>query len=111
MFKDVVLLNRFDNNYDEDYTLSVERKVDEIRAEALKIVQKINPKIQYVVDRRSINDYSERIWDYPGKWYLYFKLPDGFRRKEELIHAIVEETLQYFSKNGNENVISNNKCK
>ena len=89
----------FDNNYEENYTLSVERNVDEIRAEALKLVQRTHPEIICVVDRRSINDYSERIWDYPGKWYLYFKLPNGFRRKEDLIRAIAEETIQYFTKN------------
>lgn len=86
------------DSYDEDYTLEVEREVDELRAEALKLVQKTHPEIEHVFDRRSIYDYSERVWDYPGKWYLYFTLPNGFKRKEELILAIADETIRYFSK-------------
>ncbi len=86
------------DRYDEDYREEVEKEVDEIRAAALTIVQKTHPEIAHVIDRRSIEDYSERIWDYPGKWYLYFKLPHGFDRKEELICAIAEETIRYFTK-------------
>ena len=29
---------------------------------------------------------------------MYFKLPGGFKRKTELILAIAEETIDYFSK-------------
>lgn len=80
--------------YDEAYVKEVEREVDELRAEALKLVRKLHPECEYVVDRRSIYDYSERFWDYPGQWYLSFKLPGGYRNKQELILAIAEETIR-----------------
>ena len=83
--------------YEESYLRSVEEQVDRIRETALRRVQQIRPDIQYVVDRRTIDDYCDKIWDYPGVWYVSFTLPKGFRREEELISAIVEETLQYFS--------------
>ena len=50
-----------------------------------------------MVDRRTVYDYSESVWDYTGKWYLYFRLPDGFCGKEELILAIAEDTIRYYS--------------
>lgn len=81
-----------------EYFDSVAKKVDEIRDAALHIVQKTHPEIKYVIDRRTIDDYSYKTWDYPGKWYLGFKLPNGFRSKEKLIEAIVADTIQYFSK-------------
>ena len=64
---------------------------------ALKLIQKIYPEVTYVIDNRSIDDYSQKTWEYPGKWYLYFKLPDGFHGKEELIHAIAQETIRYYT--------------
>ena len=86
------------DDYDEGYVRSVEREIDEIRAAALKQVQTLRPEIEVVIDRRTFDDYCDKIRDYPGKWYTYFRLPEGFRRKEELISAIARETIQYFSK-------------
>ena len=86
------------DDYEEGYVRSVEKEVDEIRAAALRLVQTIRPEIEAVIDRRTLDDYSEKIWDYPGKWSLYFRLPAGFRSREELIAAIARETLAYFSK-------------
>ena len=86
------------DRYDEGYAKEVEREVEALRAEALRLVQQTHPEIEHAVDRRSIDDYCERVWDYPGQWYLYFKLPGGFRRKEELILAIAEETVRYHTK-------------
>lgn len=83
--------------YDEDYLSEVEKEIDEIRNEALKAVQRTHPEIKAVTDRRTVYDYCERVWDYPGKWYMYFKLPSGFKRKEELILAIARDTIDYFT--------------
>ncbi len=86
------------DRYDEGCRKEVEREIDEIRAEALKLVQKTHPEIPCVIDHRTVYSYSEMVWDYPGQWYMYFKLPGGFKRKTELILAIAEETIDYFSK-------------
>ena len=85
------------DDYDEGYVSSVEREIDGIRAAALKLVRTLHPEIEVVIDRRTFDDYCDKIWDYPGKWYTYFKLPAGFRKKEELITAIAQETIRYFS--------------
>ena len=87
-------------DYEESYIAEVEKEVDGIRSAALISVQKTHPEIEHVIDRRTLDDYSEKIWDYPGKWYPYFKLPNGFQNKEELVRAIAEETVRYYQKNG-----------
>lgn len=76
----------------------VEEEVDRIREKALRIVQQTRPDIEHVVDRRSIYDYCERQWDYPGKWYAYFTLPGSFKSEDEVVLAIAEDTIDYFSK-------------
>ena len=85
-------------DYDDSYIIEAEKEVEAIRDAALQIVQKTHPEIKYVLDRRTIDDYSCKTWDYPGKWYYKgFKIPDGFHSKEELINAIAVETIQYFN--------------
>ena len=59
-------MDNFDKDYEESYTVAVEKEVDEIRTEALKTVQKQYPEIEHVIDNHSIDDYSEKLWDYPG---------------------------------------------
>ena len=84
---------------DMEYFDEAEKAVESIREAALRIVQLTHPEIKYVVDRRPIDDYSYKTWDYPGKWYYAgFKLPSGFRNKEDLIRSIAEDTIQHFSK-------------
>lgn len=77
-----------------------ERIVANIRDAALQKVQKTHPEIEYVIDRRTIDDYCHKQWDYPGAWYSRgFKLPDGFKNKDELIDAIADETIRFFAAN------------
>lgn len=84
--------------YEESYLRSVEKQVEAIRATALRRVQALRPDIAFVVDRRTIDDYCDKSWDYPGVWYVSFTLPKGFRRKEDVIDRIVRDTLDYFDK-------------
>lgn len=90
------------DKYDEGYVKEAEREIEEIRAAALKKAQKTHPEIRYVYDRRSFDDYCEKTWDYPGKWYVSFRLPQGYETKEELIDALAEETVRHFKQNGAE---------
>ncbi len=84
--------------YEENYLKKVEDKVDEIRRKAQEIARTVNPNVAFAVDKRTINDYCGKQWDYPGVWYTYFRYPDGFRNDQELIHSIVTDTLAYFSR-------------
>ena len=87
------------DKYDESFFEEAEKDVDRIRKAALKLVQITHPEIAYVVDRRTIDDYAMKSWDYPGQWYyMGLKLPDGFRSEEELIRQIAEDTISYFDK-------------
>ena len=87
---------------DIEYIEKLEKEVDELRQAALNKARLTDPDIQYAVDRRSVDDYCLMTWDYPGKWYYAgFKLPDGFRTKDELIDAIARDTVRYFSENKN----------
>ena len=82
-----------------EYWEAAEKDVGEVRDAALKKVQQTHPDVKFVIDRRSIDDYCYKTWEYPGKWYYAgLKLPNGFSSKEELIDAIAEETIRYFSK-------------
>lgn len=85
------------SEYDENYTKEVEKEIEKIRAKALKIVQNTHPEINTVIDNRTIYDYSESVWDYPGKWYLYFKLPNGFNNEIELALSIAKDTIDFFT--------------
>ena len=82
--------------YDEGYLRNTEEKVDRIREKALQLVRVIHPEIECVIDRRTLDDYCEKIWDYPGQWYVSFKLPKGFDSEEKLIRTIADETIRYF---------------
>ena len=81
---------------DADYWNEVEDKVEKIRTRALAVARVIDPDVEFVIDRFSVDDYSEKHWDYPGKWYVEFRLPDGFKSEEEVIKDIVEETLRFY---------------
>ena len=78
-----------------NYMEHVERQVEAIRDAALQKVRQVYPDATFVVDNRTLDDYSYRQWDYPGAWYVGFQLPEGFRKKEALIDAIAEETIKY----------------
>lgn len=87
----------YDDEYDESCIAGAERDVGEIRDAALKKVRETHPEIEYVIDRRSIDDYALLSWEYPGKWYyMGLKLPDGCKSKNELIDEIAAETIRYF---------------
>ena len=87
------------NEYDESYIIATESAVTRIRDAALRKVQITHPEIRYVIDRHTVDDYSMKTWDYPGKWYYAgFRLPKGFRSEEELIDGIARETIRYFCK-------------
>ena len=85
--------------YEDNFYELAERDVKELRDTALKRVQSTYPEIKFVIDRRTIDDYAYKTWDYPGKWYYAgFKMPKGFHSKEDIINTIVKDTLQYFHK-------------
>ena len=82
-----------------EYIGELEKEVEEIRKAALDKVQRTHPEIKFVIDRRTIDDYCYKTWDYPGKWYYSgFRLPKEFRTKDELIDAIANDTIRHFSK-------------
>lgn len=82
-----------------EYIEQDEKKIAEIRAEALRRAKLINPKVLFAIDSRTIDDYIEKKWDYPGAWYSQgFRLPKGFKNEEELIEDIADHTVKYFQK-------------
>ncbi|MBO6002292.1 MAG: hypothetical protein J6P53_02220 [Mailhella sp.] len=87
------------DQYDEGSVIQAENEVEAIRSAALEKVRKLHPEINHVIDRRTIDDYCYKSWEYPGKWYYSgFTLPKGFHSKEELIDDIAAETIRYFMK-------------
>ena len=62
---------------------------DNIHAEALRRVQCIRPHIKTVVDRYSVGEYFQQVWDYPGAWYTVVAIPKGVKSREALIDTIM----------------------
>ena len=74
-----------------------EKTVEEIRSAAHKKARAILPEAEYAVDRRTIDDYCIKVWEYPGAWYSRgFALPEGFHSTDELVDDIASETVRYF---------------
>ena len=92
---------------EDNYLKDVEEDVQKLREAALKQAQAINPKVRFVVDNRTIGDYSERVWDYPGAWYVYFSLPKGVKNKQQMIEIIVRDTLAYYEQAERKNAPQN----
>ena len=84
--------------YDEGYLRNTEKKIEQLRERALQKVRQTFPMAAFVIDRRTLDDYSDKIWDYPGQWYICFKLPKGFDSEEALIERIVADTLEYYQR-------------
>lgn len=80
------------------YLKDVEEDVNKLREAALQQAQAINPNVTFVVDNRTLGDYCEQVWDYPGAWYTYFSLPKGIKNKKHLIEILVRDTLAYFDR-------------
>ena len=66
---------------------------NEIHKEALKRVQKIDPRIETVTDPYPVEAYFQQNWDYPGKWYTIVAVPEDAGGREALIDIIVRESL------------------
>ena len=69
---------------------------DELHREALAKVKQSFPQADSVVDRFSVYDYLQEHWDYPGKWYTYVAIPQGFRSRDEFVNEIVNNTLAHY---------------
>ena len=63
---------------------------------ALRKVREIIPEADTVIDRNPVETYFQNVWDYPGKWYLYVAIPEGFRSRAALIDSIVNDTLEFY---------------
>ena len=84
--------------YDEGYLRSTEEKIERLHDRALQEVRRVFPQAAFVIDKRTLDDYSDKIWDYPGQWYVCFRLPKGFDSEEALIERIVADTIAYYQK-------------
>ena len=84
------------DKYDEGYLRRAEQKVEELRQMALKKARAVVPAAEYAVDPRLTDDYYDKVWDYPGVWYVSFRLPDGFKSEEAVIEDIAANTIRHY---------------
>lgn len=68
---------------------------EEIHHEALAKVRAVCPAAKSVVDRYSVEDYFQKVWDYPGQWYTMVAIPEGAGGRKALIDRIVRDTLEH----------------
>lgn len=64
-----------------------------VHEEALERIRLVNPVIGSVIDPYRVEDYYQWNWEYPGVWYLYVAIPDGYRSREAFIRFLVKNTL------------------
>ena len=64
-----------------------------VHREALAIVRRTRPDVTEVIDRHPVEDYFQKMWDYPGKWYTVVAIPYGYRNRQALVNQIVRDTL------------------
>ncbi len=65
----------------------------EIHREALALARQQYPEIDTVVDRHGAEDYFQKHWDYPGKWYTIVAIPYGYRSRAALVKALAEQSV------------------
>lgn len=82
--------------YSEKDLKDAARFREHIHKEALEKLKKINPKFDTVIDRNSVESYFEEKWEYPGAWYLYVSIPQGYKSRDDLVNALVRDTLKYY---------------
>lgn len=66
---------------------------DECHREALAIIRKTRPDITEAVDSHPVEDYFQRTWEYPGRWYTVVAIPEGYRSREAFVDHLVRDTL------------------
>ena len=86
------------DNFDEDSLKGTQKKIEALRSRALEKARIFCPQAEFYVDKRLENEYYEEHYDYPGKLYVWFRLPKGFASEEELVEAIARDTVEYYSK-------------
>ena len=84
------------DNYDEGYLRIFDEKLEGIYNLALERARKTVPEAEYVIDKRTMDDYMTKVWDYPGAMYVKFTLPAGFDSEEALIENLASETVKYY---------------
>lgn len=68
----------------------------EIHEKVLEKVRLVNPYIDSVIDPYRVEDYFQWNWEYPGAWYLYVAIPEGYRGRENFIKFLVKNTLDHY---------------
>ena len=68
-----------------------------IHEKVLERVHMLNPDIDCIIDPYRVEDYFQWNWEYPGAWYLYVAIPEGYRSREAFIQFLVKNTLDHYS--------------
>ena len=80
-------------NYSEQDLKYAAELREAIHREALAIVRKTRPQVTEVRDRHPVEDYFQKSWEYPGRYYTVVAVPYGYKSRKALVDAIVRDTL------------------
>ncbi|MBO4671281.1 MAG: hypothetical protein J5640_05505 [Bacteroidales bacterium] len=69
----------------------------DIHKEALGKIRLVKPDIDSVIDPYRVEDYFQWNWEYPGAWYLYVAIPEGYRSRDAFVQFLVKNTLDHYS--------------
>ena len=65
-----------------------------IHKQVLERIRLVNPDIDSVLDPFRVEDFFQWNWEYPGAWYLYVAIPEGYKSREAFIEFLVRNTLK-----------------
>lgn len=99
------ITDRENDMYSEQDMRYAKELRDEIHRAALGQVRAVYPKADHVVDKYSADEYFQQVWDYPGQWYTVVAIPPGAGSRKALIGTIVDDTLAFYRKEGQDDAL------
>ncbi len=89
-------MDQFDCSYTENDLEDAKKFRADVHKEALGKALLIRPDVTEVIDKNPVESYFQKVREYPGTWYLYVAIPEGYKSRDELVDSIVRDTLEHY---------------
>jgi len=75
---------------------------EEIHREALEIVRRVRQDANEIIDRHPVEDYFQKSWEYPGRWYVVVAIPEGYKSRKAFVEQLAKDTLTSMKPDGDQ---------
>ena len=75
---------------------------EDVHKEALEIVRRVRPDAKEIIDRHPVEDYFQKSWEYPGKWYVVVAIPEGYKSRKAFTEKLAKDTLTNMKPDGDQ---------